>query len=483
MSELRADVSELHDLSALEQARRMRRREVSPVELLAHYQARTDRLDATVGAFITRTDDLALAQARGAEQRILDADADEDLGPLFGTVVPVKDLAFVAGVRCTLGSSTYDLTPSGDDHVVQQMRAGGLTFNGKTNTPEFGLPCYTENAVAPPARTPWDLTRSAGGSSGGAAAAVASGLASAAHGSDGGGSIRIPASVTGLVGLKPARGRVSNGPLRDAVGDLVHQGVLARTVRDAAALLEVMSGSFPDDPFAAPPTPRGTLLAACDIEPGRLRIGRYAEPVVTRTDVDAHCLAAYEDASELLVSLGHVVEDIAPPFGPDQVVAFEAVWSVLACLTPVPAAHEASLLPLTRWLRERGREIGGVELATAVSMMRLLTRATIMATAGYDAVLTPTLAALPAAVGGLRDDDDPAADFEAQKRFTPFTATYNVTGLPAISLPLYWAQVGDLTLPVGVQLVGRPFGEAELLGLAAQLEAARPWHQRRPPLW
>jgi amidase len=476
-------VSELHDLSALEQARRMRLREVSPVELLAHYQARTDRLDATVGAFITRTDDLALTQARVAEQRIIDADPEEDLGPLFGTVVPVKDLAFVAGVRCTLGSTTYDITPFDDDHVVRRMREGGLTFSGKTNTPEFGLPCYTENAVAPPARTPWDLTRSAGGSSGGAAAAVASGLASAAHGSDGGGSIRIPASVTGLVGLKPARGRVSNGPLHDAVGDLVSQGVLARTVRDAAALLEVMSGAFPDDPFRAPTMSPGELLAACDVEPGQLRIGRYAEPVVTRTAVDAHCLAAYEDASALLASLGHVVEDVAPPFGPDQVVAFEAVWSVLACLTPVPEADEGRLLPLTRWLRERGRAIGGVELAIAVSMMRLLTRATITATAGYDAILTPTLAALPALVGGIRDDGDPAADFEAQKRFTPFTATYNVTGLPAISLPLHWAEVGEVTLPVGVQLVGRPFGEAALLSLAAQLEAARPWQDRRPPLW
>lgn len=476
-------MAELHDLSALEQARRIRAREVSPVELLEHYQRRADRLDPVVGAYITRADELALEQARAAAGRVLRARSDEDLGPLFGTVVPVKDLALMAGVRTTLGSAVYDLVPARDDNVVARMRAAGLVLSGKTNTPEFGLPCYTENAVAPPARTPWDLSRSAGGSSGGAAAAVAAGLASAAHGSDGGGSIRIPASVTGLVGLKPSRGRVSNGPLPDSVGELGHQGVLARTVRDAAALLDVMSGAFAGDPFPAPALAPGAMLAACDVEPARLRIGRYCQPVVARTDVDRQVLAVYEATSELLTGLGHVVEDMPPPYGPDQVGAFETVWSVLAALTPVPAADEPRLAPLTRWLRERGRAATGVGLAGAVSTMRQLARSTIAAGAAYDVVLTPTLAALPAAVGGLRDDEDPAADFEAQKRFTPFTATYNVAGLPAVSLPLGQAQVDGVALPVGVQLVGRQFGEPVLLGLAAALETARPWDRRRPPLW
>ncbi len=476
-------MSELHDLSALEQAAGMRRRAFSPVELLDHYERRADALDATVGAFITRTHDLALAQARAAERRILAAVPGEPLGPLYGTVVPPKDLARVAGVRCTYGSTTYDHIPAEDDRVVTRMRDGGLVFTGKTNTPEFGLPCYTENDVAPPARTPWDLTRSAGGSSGGAAAAVASGLASAAHGSDGGGSIRIPASVTGLVGVKPARGRISNGPLPDSVGELAHQGVLARTVRDAAALLDVLAGSSPDDLLRAPQARPGEFLAACDDPPGRLRVGRYATPVIAVTDVDPHCLAAYERASALLESLGHDVEDVPPPFGPEVVPAFEAVWAVLAGSVPVAAPDEQRLLPLTRWLRTRARAVSGTELAAAVSTMRGLTRAAVAATAAYDVILTPTLARLPALVGGIRDDADPAADFEAQKRFTPFTSPYNVTGLPALSLPLHRTVVDGVELPVGVQLVGRPFGESTLLRLAAQLEVAAPWQGRRPPLW
>ncbi|MFN8169193.1 MAG: amidase [Candidatus Nanopelagicales bacterium] len=477
-------MSELHELTALEQAAAIRRREISSLELAEHYIARTDATGDTVGAYITRTDDLAREMARAADRRVADADPDEPLGALLGTVVPVKDLNFLAGVRCTLGSVAYDMTPFGDDNVVTRMKQGGVVITGKTNTPEFGLPCYTEPAVAPPARTPWDLTRSAGGSSGGAAAAVAAGLVSAAHGSDGGGSIRIPASVTGLVGIKPARGRISSGPLRDPVGELPHQGVLARTVRDAAALLDVMAGPFPDDPFPAPPLPAGqSFLAAAEREPGRLRIGRYATPVIADVEVDPVCLAAYEEASALLVELGHDVEDVPPPFAPAQVVSFEAVWAVLGLLTPVAPEDEERLMPLTRHLRERGRAVSGIELAGSVSMMRLIARTVINATAAYDAVLTPSLAQPPALVGGLRDDADPAADFEAQKAFTPFTSPYNITGQPAMSVPLHWAEVDGTTLPVGVQLVGRPYDESTLISLAAQLEAARPWAHRRPPVW
>ena len=475
-------MAELHDLTALEQARAIRRREISSVELTEHYRERSDARADDVGAFITRTDDLALEQARAADARVAAADAHESLGPLFGTVVPAKDLNFVAGVRCTLGSVTYDLRPYGDDNVVTRMRQGGLVISGTTNTPEFGLPCYTENEVAPPARTPWDLRRSAGGSSGGAAAAVSAGLASAAQGSDGGGSIRIPASVTGLVGIKPARGRISNGPLRDPVGELPHQGVLARTVRDAAALLDVLAEPFPDDPFVAVAI-EGTFLDAAEREPGRLRIGRYATPVIAETTVHPACLAAYEEASRLLERLGHDVEDVAPPFTPAEVPAFESVWSVLALLTPVPPEDEERLLPLTRWLRERGRQVTGIELAQAVSTMRILSRAAITATAAYDVVLTPTLAQPPALVGSIRDDADPAGDFAAQKRFTPFTAPYNVTGQPAVSVPLHWAEIDGVTLPIGVQLVGRPADEPTLISLAAQLEEAAPWAVRRPPIW
>jgi len=296
--------------------------------------------------------------------------------------------------------------------------------------------------------------------------------------------VRIPASVTGLVGIKPTRGRISNGPLRDPVGELPHQGVLARTVADAAALLDVLSGAFPDDPFPAPALPPGeTFLGAAGREPRALRIGRYATPVIAEADVDPRVLAVWDDSCRLLEELGHTVEDVAPPFAPAQVQAFESVWSVLALLTPVAPEDEERLMPLTRWLRERGRRVTGIELAGAVSTMRLLSRMVVNATSAYDVVVTPTLAQLPAPLGGLRDDADPEADFEAQKRFTPFTAPYNITGQPAMSVPIGWVEADGAVLPVGLQLVGRHREEALLLSLAAQLEQAAPWAHRRPPVW
>lgn len=464
------------DSPALEQAAAVRRREVSPVELAAACLERVERLAATVGAFVTVTAEAALDAARAAERAVL---SGAELGPLHGVPTAVKDLNLVAGLRTTFGSAAFrDFLAPVDDHVVTRLRAGGLVSLGKTNTPEFGLPCYTEPDVAPPARSPWDLDRTAGGSSGGAAAAVAAGLVPVAQGSDGGGSIRIPASCCGLVGLKPARGRVSLGPLAGELTGLPVVGPIARTVRDAAALLDVMAGPFPGDPSWAPP-PGEPFLVACERDPGRLRIGRYSTPVVSDVPVAAACVAAWEDVSALLEELGHVVEDVSPPFGPDVVPSFETVWAVSAALALVPAEAEPLLRPLTRWLRERGRATSAVDFGRAVTQMQLAARSAVTATSGYDAVLVPALASLPPRVGEMRDDADPAADFEAQKRFTPFTAAYNVTGQPAITLPLH---VTAEDFPVSVMLVGRPADEARLLALAAQLEAARPWAHRRPPL-
>lgn len=472
-------MSELHDLAALEQAAAIRAREISPVELAEHYLRRADALDAGVGAFAVRTPDLALDQARAAERAVLDAADVGDLSVLHGVTIPPKGLNLVAGVRCRMGSAAVDVVPGEDDNAVALLREAHVVFPGTTNTPEFGLPCYTEPDIAPPARTPWDLARSAGGSSGGAGAAVAAGLAAAALGSDGGGSIRIPASVCGLVGLKPSRGRVSQGPAADLVGDLVVQGPLARTVRDAAALLDVLAEPFAGDPFTAP-RPEGTFLQAAGREPGVLRIGRYATPVLVDTEVHPDCRDAYEQASLLLEELGHVVEDIPVPFPRDVAAAFAPLWSVLSLSVPVDPDREGELRPLTRWLRDRGREVSGPAVAQAVVAARRISRAAIEQTYSYDAVLTPTLAQPPAPVGGLRDDADPGADFYAQSCFTPFTSPYNVSGQPAITLPLAWSDTG---LPIGVQLIGRPFGEGDLLALAAQMESARPWLGRHPEVW
>lgn len=467
----------LHELSAFEQAVAIRRGELSAVDLAEHYLRRIERLGDAVGAFVTVTADAALERARA-----LDAMPGDERPALHGVPIAIKDLNLTAGVRTTLGSATYaDFVPPIDDHVVTLLRTAGTVSLGKTNTPEFGLPCYTEPAVAPPARTPWDLDRSAAGSSGGAAAAVAAGLVPFAQGSDGGGSIRIPASVCGLVGLKPSRGRVSGGPLAGDVTGLAVNGPLGRTVADVAALLDALAVPMPGDPHWAPPLPAGeTFLAAATRPPGRLRIGRFIDPPVPGAQVHPDCRAAWESASALLASLGHEVEDIAMPFGPELIGMFEIVWSVSSNGVPVDPAREGELRPLTRWLRERGRACSGPDFVRALTGLQYAGRGSIQATAGYDAVLTPTLAQPPALVGGLRDDADPAADFEAQKRFTPFAALYNMTGQPAISLPLFW---NDARLPIGVMLAGRPTAEATLLSLAGQLEAARPWRDRHPALW
>jgi amidase len=465
-------MSELHDLSLLDQAAAVRARTVSPVELVEHYLGRIDKHNESVGAFVTVTPELALEAAQAAEVAVIAGPGE--LPPLHGVPTAIKDLNLTAGVPTRFGTSAWEPLDLGiDDFVVTKLRAAGLISLGKTNTPEFGLPCYTEPDVAPPARTPWDLDRSAGGSSGGAAAATAAGLVPAAQGSDGGGSIRIPSSLCGLFGIKPARGRVSSAPISAEISGLATNGPLARSVRDAAALLDVMAGPAPSD-WSWAPAPRTSFLAACDDEPTGLRIGRYSTPVIGDAAVEPDCLEAYEAATQLLIDLGHTVVDHVATFTGDLVPAFEAVWAMEFAALPIEAADEPKLRPLTQWIREKGRALAGGEFYQALAGLRLAARMEIEATQGYDAILTPTLAQPPPLVGQLRNDADPAADFEAQKRFTPFTAPYNMSGQPAVSLPLFWTAAG---LPIGVQLIGRPFDEVTLLRLSAQLEAAAPWAQ------
>jgi amidase len=474
-------MTQIHELTMIELATAIRARELSPVAVTDHYLRRTTELNDRVGAFFTVTAELAGEQALAAEKAVTAADDPAQLPPLTGVPIPIKDLNMVAGVRQTLGSAVYaDNVPDTDDYVVAAIRKGGAVITGKTATPEFGLPCYTETKVGPPARTPWDLSRSAGGSSGGAAAAVAAGLAPAAQGSDGGGSIRIPSSVCGLFGIKPSRGRVSGGPLVPDLDGLGVNGPIARTVADAALLLDVMAGNRLGDMHTQPPLPPGeSFLGYARREPGRLRIGRTLQNPVEGADVHPDCQLAYEDASTLLASLGHEVEDITPPFGPDVVPFFEVLWGAHATLAPVPPHSEDLLLPLTRYLRGRGQATSAPELIFAQAYLQAVTRAALAALSPYDAVLTPTLAMPPVPVGYF-EEVTPAENFERQKRFTPFTALYNVSGQPAVNVPLHWTEDG---LPIGVMLAGRMGEEGTLISLSAQLEQARPWQHRHPPLW
>ena len=472
-------------MSALEQATAIRHREVSPVELVEHYLSRIDSLSGELGAFVTVTADRALDEAREKESALKsgnDLPSKDSLPVLYGVPVAIKDLNLTAGVATMFGSVVMrDFVSPVDDHVVTRIKEGGMISLGKTNVPEFGLPCYTEPDVAPPARTPHDLSRSAGGSSGGAAAAVAGSLVPVAQGNDGAGSIRIPASVCGLVGIKPSRGRVSNGPVFPDTNGLGINGPLARNVADAAALLDIIAGPMPGDPWWAPPLPKDeTFLSFTRRRPGRLKIGRYIDPVIPGAAVDPECKKAWEETSRLLEELGHEVIDCSRPFSEDLIPYFEIIWAVGAASLPVASQDELKLRVLTRWLRDKGRQVAATEYLAAFGAAQTAARQAVESTLSFDVVMTPTLAQLPAPIGFFRNDEYPEMDFEAQKRFTPFTATYNLTGQPAISLPLHWTPNG---LPVGVQFIGRPAEEGLLLSLAAQLEEAKPWADHLPPCW
>jgi len=471
-------MAELHDLTMLEQAAAIRRREVSPVELVDHYLTRIDRLNETVGAFVHLAPDQARAAAKDAESAVT---SSADLPPLHGVPTAIKDLYLTADMPTGFGSGAIPPQELGiDEAFVTKLKAAGTISLGKTATPEFGAPCYTEPEGHNPARTPWDLSRSAGGSSGGAGTAVASGLVPAAPGSDGGGSIRIPSAVNGLFGIKTSRGRVSTAPVSSEISGLSVHGPLARTVRDAAALLDAMAGPTSQDWIWHGPPQTGSFLAACDDEPRGLRIGRYITPAVPGAEVHPDCVAAYEHASQLLESLGHTVEDHDTTFEPALIPLFEQVWAAEFASLPFPVELDPQMRPLTRWLRERGRGLSATDFYAALGGLRSRARVELERSAAYDAILTPTLAQPPAKVGGLRNDDDPASDFENQKRYTPFTAPYNMSGQPAVNVPLHWNDEG---LPIGIHLIGRPGDEVTLLRIAAQIEAAEPWAQRKPEIW
>ena len=469
-------MSELHDLTVVEQAAVIQRGEVGSLELVDHYLARIEAYADRVGAFVTVTAERAREQAAAA-----DAAPPELRGPLHGVPTAIKDLTLTAGVRTTFGSAAFaSFVPTVDADVVRLLRAAGTISLGKTTTSELGCSLYSEGEVAPPARNPWGLSYTAGGSSGGAAAAVAAGLVPAAQGSDGGGSLRIPAALCGLIGYKPSRGLVSGGPLGFGAFGLPINGPIGRTVADVAALLDAMAVPVPGEPYLAPPAPDGGYLAvARRAEPGRLRIGRFTAPMLADAPVDPACLAAVDSAAEALGAAGHQVVEIAAPVGPDVWPLFETIWYVLA-LSPVPAEVEDRLLPLTRYLRARGAAVPTAALLATLAELQSLVRHGVRATADCDLLLCPTLAAPQAPVGWFTAGGDPADDFDRQRRFSPYCAIFNVTGQPSVSLPIAATADG---LPVGALLTGRYGDDARLLAAAAALEQATGGWDRHPEIW
>ena len=449
---------------ALEQASAIRRGEISSVELTRLYLDRIDQLNPPLNAYVLTTPDLALEQARAA-------DAESDGGALLGVPVSIKDLVSLAGYPLTLGSKAFEnqVLPV-DFFPVARLKAEGCPIVGKTNLSEFGTRPTTEHGLFGATHNPWDLKRSAGGSSGGAAAAVAAGLCAFAHGSDGGGSVRIPSSCCGTVGLKPSRGRISPGPmLGEHWAGLSTDGVIARTVADAAAGLDAMAGHLPGDPYWSEMD--GSFADAAHPVERPVRIGFTVEAT---THVDSEVATCVRDVAKLLETLGHEVSEGGPDTQPFH-APFQLI--VVSGLASLPIPDESLLEPFNQLGLAFARQLTASDYVRAVDAIRVHSRAVVEFWSDHDVVLTPTLPRTAPPLGTLGADLSTAGD--EYMDFVTFTYPYNCTGQPAISLPLGTDSTG---LPVGVQLVGPPRGESVILGLAAQLEQARPWRGRRPPL-
>jgi len=467
---------ELAFTPALELARRLRDGELSSVELTEHYLARIEALNPKINAYVTVAADHARAAAAAADARR----ARRDELPAFnGVPISIKDLSDTAGIVSTHGTAEWhDRVPDHDDEAVARIRAAGFVFLGKTIVPEFGPLNVSEPPGYPPGRNPWDPDRSCGGSSGGAAAALVAGLCPVSHGSDGGGSIRNPASWCGAYGLKPSRGRVSAAPDPQQLFSI--QGPIARSVADAAALLDVMAGYATGDAWWAPP-PARPFVDEVGADPGRLRVAYHPHPGVERDACAAANRAAAERVASTLADLGHHVEEALPPgYDAEELVTqsaiiFAANHAAEAEIVPYPP--DDTLDPWMRTLIEMGRLVTAVDYAKAMHTVQALSRRTVAFFDDYDLFVSPTVAGPPPLVGAMKD-----AGFDRIMEFwalTPFTALWNTTGQPAASLPV---AVDDAGLPVGVQVVARPADEATVLRVSAQIETAMPWAGRRPPV-
>jgi amidase len=461
--------------SATSWAAAIRAKEVSPVEVADLYLERMELLDPQLNAFTFRADGEVRAAARRAAD-VVASSTPEDLPPFHGVPLPIKDLNVVAGWPTSYGSKAASDDPGrAHELVVQRFVDAGFVLLGKTNTPELGTISFTENERFGATRNPWDPSRTPGGSSGGAGAAVASGMAPLAHASDGGGSIRIPASCNGLVGLKPSRNRVPAdvNPLEG----FATSGILTRTVADTAAVLDVIGVPDPLGWYNAPP-PAAPFATLAGQQPPRLRVGLVTAPFLD-LPVDAEVLAATHAAARLLESLGHEVSEMSLTVpDPDAFIgSFLHVWDTGSAGLPL----DPDLLePLNRELRAQAKAMDSVAYVEAVYTTQILARH-IVAHFGrdVDVLLTPTMACLPPDVGSVWAGADVVASAPLMNCFPMaiFTSVWNVTGMPALSLPLGMSAAG---LPIGVQFVAGPWQDALLLQLGTQIEAAAPWAQRRP---
>ena len=466
-------------LDAMAMAQLVARGEVSAAELLDAAIARREAVGGQINAISQDHAGLAReAIARGLPE-----------GPFKGVPFLLKDVSMqLAGTVTSNCCKLFEgAVAERDSTLVERYKLAGLVIFGKTNTPEMGLAASTETALHGTTRNPWHLQRTAGGSSGGAAAAVAAGIVPAAQGSDGGGSIRIPASCCGLFGLKPTRARVPVGPaVGESWGSMGAVHALTRTVRDSAALLDASRGAAAGDPYAAPPVAR-PYLEEVAMPPGRLRIALQLAPL-SGSPVDVECIAAARGAASLLQSLGHEVEEAMPPGSAADLGA--ASWALVA--TGVAATLSRRARVLGRELREDDVEpvtwravrhaatLSAVMHSDALLTIHLQSRRMAEFHQRYDIVMSPTLGQVPVELGPQSmSNPDLDAYTAALLRFTPFTNLFNMSGEPSMSVPLSWTEGG---LPMGV-MFSAGFGREDLLfRLAGQLEQARPWFDRVPVL-
>jgi amidase len=472
-------ISEYASYDGLGLAELVRKKEVGAPELAEEAISRIEKHNPALNAVVLKLYDVGRAAAKSPVG-----------GPFAGVPFLLKD-AFgdLAGVPTRLGSRFRAEIPAAEDAALtKRFKAAGLSILGKTNVPEFTLLPTTECALYGPARNPWNLDHSTGGSSGGSAAAVAAGIVPLAHANDSGGSIRIPASSCGLVGLKPTRARTSLGPdYGDVLSGLCHEHVVTRTVRDCAAMLDCTHGYEPGDPYAAPHIER-SFLDEVGRKSGKLRIA-FSKVNASGTPLHADCVKGVEETAKLLADLGHEVVEAAPPLKPNEPAGiFLPMWAAwLASEIEGEAARrgrgpkDGELENLTLGLYEVGKQVSAAQYLMLVKEAQGLTRRVAGFMQTHDIWLTPTLASPPIPLGLIDiNERDPLVAFAPAADYVPFTPIQNLTGQPAISLPLHWTADG---LPVGMMFSARFGEEATLFRLAAQLEEARPWKDKHPKIW
>jgi amidase len=454
---------------ALELAQLIRQRKISPLELTQLYLERIQQFDSQLGSFFTIAAETALAEAKAKTEQLAQIADTAELPPFFGIPTAIKDLNPTAGLPCTYGvAALKQQIASYDDNVSQRLKAAGFIILGKTATSQLGSLPYIETPGFPPTRNPWNLDYTAGGSSGGAAAAVAAGLCPIAQGSDGGGSIRTPAACCGLVGIKPSRGRISHAPAGDFQSGIATNGSLARTVADAAALLDVLSGYVTGDPYwlLDPEIPFQEAVRQA-LPPLKIAFAFTVPPFSEAQEI---CQQAVRKTVGRLEAMGHQVE----PGCPDcegLVEPFKRIWHAGVGAAGIPLEL---LSPLNQWLAPQAGTAG--DYLQAVQQMQVISRRIVTFFADFEVLVLPVYCHQPIRIGEWADLS-PEATVEKIINWVAPCPPFNASGLPAITVPTGFDENG---LPVAVQLVGRPAAEGTLIALAAQLEAAHPWSQHRP---